>query len=233
MDLKEIENVDPDVHWYYQSKLAAIKIAISKQNGDTISIIDVGAGSGFFSRALVDSAGRAICVDPNYEAEFNLDNQAVTFRRSVESNDCAQAKVFLFMDVLEHVEDDLALLRSYLDFATPGALVVVTVPAFKSLWSAHDEYLEHKRRYRLREIATVAECAGLELVTEKYLFGSIFPLVWLVRNLRKNTSPSSDMKETSKTVNFLLSGLLKFENKYVPNRVFGLTAMVVARVPIR
>src|SRR3546814_19735603 len=64
------------------------------------------------------------------------------------------------MDVLEHVEDDAGLLRTYLDKAPPQAQAVITVPAFQFLWSHHDVFLEHHRRYTLKTLSRVVERAG-------------------------------------------------------------------------
>ena len=54
------------------------------------------------------------------------------------------------MDVLEHVSDDVGLVREYAKRAKPGTRFVVSVPAFMWLWSGHDVFLEHHRRYTLR-----------------------------------------------------------------------------------
>jgi 16S rRNA G1207 methylase RsmC len=71
MDLKEVALVDPISHWYYQSKLFALVRAVRKFSPEWVSLIDVGAGSGFFSRSIADfeKGQKVICVDPNYEAE--------------------------------------------------------------------------------------------------------------------------------------------------------------------
>ena len=85
------------------------------------------------------------------------------------------------MDVLEHVDDDRGLVRHYAGKVPAGAHFLVTVPAFRFLWSGHDVFLEHKRRYRLREIEATMRDAGLEIVRGAYYFGLIFPLAAAVR----------------------------------------------------
>lgn len=47
MGLKELDLVDPQTHWYYQSKLAGIRRILESQHGKVTTIVDVGAGSGF------------------------------------------------------------------------------------------------------------------------------------------------------------------------------------------
>jgi hypothetical protein len=54
------------------------------------------------------------------------------------------------MDVIEHVEDDVGLVREYANKVAPGTRFITTVPAFMWLWSGHDVFLEYFRRYTLR-----------------------------------------------------------------------------------
>ena len=72
MDLKEEHLLGDQVgsHWYYQSKLAALRRAIA--DVPVTSVLDVGAGSGFFARALLadGKAQAATCVDPNYPVSY-------------------------------------------------------------------------------------------------------------------------------------------------------------------
>ncbi len=51
MDLKEFDLVDPSTHWYYQSKLFALRKELAQHGHGVQHVIDVGAGSGFFSKS--------------------------------------------------------------------------------------------------------------------------------------------------------------------------------------
>ncbi|HBS35972.1 MAG TPA: methyltransferase, partial [Parvularcula sp.] len=68
MDLKEERAIggDPASHWYYISKGRAIRALIGEDHHR--AVLDVGAGSGVFSRMLTQAgvATKAVCVDPNY-----------------------------------------------------------------------------------------------------------------------------------------------------------------------
>jgi SAM-dependent methyltransferase len=80
-----------------------------------------------------------------------------------------------FFDVLEHLEDPLALLRQALAHARPGALVMATVPALQSLYSAVDTLAGHKRRYELGELAQTFSRVGLTGVREHGIFRLLLP----------------------------------------------------------
>lgn len=229
MDLKELDLVDPSVHWYYQSKLTGIRKDLRAFMRDGLRIIDVGAGSGFFSISLSENLKGAtvVCVDPHYQEESGEEVSSPKFVRTLDN---PEAELYLFIDVLEHVDDDLALLRSYIDSAPQGAVVVASVPAFQSLWSSHDVFLEHRRRYRLEEVRQLFLDAGIRVTKARYLFGSIFPAVWLVRRSNRSDSPKSDMKPAHPLVNRILRRLLAVEHRLVNNTLFGLSAVVVGVV---
>lgn len=232
MDLKELGQVDPTSHWYYQAKLVPLRWAVHRWVPTARHFLDVGAGSGFFSISLAEAAAATtvVCVDTNYEVDSTDAAGRVVRQRAATPEQVQQADVALFIDVLEHVDDDLGLLRAYTDRLPTGALVLLTVPAFQSLWSAHDEFLQHVRRYRLSDLDGLATRAGLEVVHRRYLFGSVFPLAWVIRRLRRNAAASSDLRPLPSGVNAVLRSVLSAEHQLRYNRVAGLTAFVAARV---
>ena len=77
-------------------------------------------------------------------------------------------------DVLEHVDDDALALRELHRVAAPGARLVMTVPAFRWLWSEEDDRLGHRRRYTRKQLRHVAEQSGWEP-----LFATYFNLLLL------------------------------------------------------
>ena len=234
MDLKEEDILGADIgrHWYYRSKAAALRRAVSHLHPKRI--LDVGAGSGFFSRHLLAAAGaeKALCVDIGYPADRDEREagKPVLYRRNTGPTDC---DLVLMMDVLEHVDDDRGLVKLYADKVPSGAHFLVTVPAFRSLWSGHDVFLEHKRRYRLPEIETVMRDAGLKVVHGAYYFGFIFPLAAAVRFAhRGEIHPHSSLKKHGALTNGLLSTACAIELPFFPiNRLAGLSAFVLARKP--
>ncbi|MBK8974267.1 MAG: class I SAM-dependent methyltransferase [Hahellaceae bacterium] len=238
MDLKEEGVLEFDIaeHWYYRSKARAMMNMIGATLVDIRSILDIGAGSGYFSKYLLANSlvQEAWCVDISYKSECDAEHKGkpIYFRRS--GND-AKAELLLFMDVLEHVDDDVGLLASYLDHVPPGTLILISVPAFQFLWSEHDEFLEHKRRYTLRQIERVAMDAGLTIEKSRYFFGFVFPIAVATRMISKYLVPSksevkSQLKQHRPLVNYILTAMCSTELSILRrNKTAGLTAFCLCR----
>ena len=234
MDLKEEDILGADIghHWYYRSKAAALRRLVEPMAPQRL--LDVGAGSGFFSRHLLarTNARSAICVDIGYAADRNDSEggKAVLYRREVGPTEC---DLVMMMDVLEHVDDDRGLVRHYVSLVPPGTYFLASVPAFSFLWSGHDVFLEHKRRYRLSEIEATMRDAGLNLVRGSYYFGLVFPLAAAVRLAQRGaTEPRSSLQRHGAFTNGLLTAVCAAELPFLPiNRLAGLTAFVLARKP--
>lgn len=235
MDLKELGLVDAHTHWYYQVKLSAVQAQVARYGKHSRNILDVGAGSGFFSEEIAKRLPpkSVICVDPFYSDEQLVEVGNLQFLRSATVEKISNADIFLFMDVLEHVEDDSDLLNDYVKHAKEGALFVSTVPTFMSLWSSHDVFLEHFRRYTLAELEELMVSSGLELVHGRYLYGSLFPAAWILRRVIGKKEAKSDMRPVPHLLNLFLKTFLTIEHAVFTNRFFGVSAMVVARVPSR
>jgi SAM-dependent methyltransferase len=230
VDLKEDGLVEPGAHWYYVTKARAIESLAARFAPSARSLLDVGAGSGFFAKALLVSSllalREATCVDPNYAEERN--EGPLAFRMSLPDR---PADLILLLDVLEHVPDDQALLSGAIERLAPGGVVIITVPAFMSLWSNHDVYLEHFRRYRLQHVVDLAEASGLDVLTKRYLFGALFPAALLLRKLfgSRNEKAGSDLRPVHPAIDKSLRMWFRFEHSVIPQRAVGLTAVVVAR----
>lgn len=235
MDLREQEALGDKAasHWYYRSKAKAVSRLLAET--EFSEVLDVGSGSGFFSRYLLahSAATEAWCVDTGYKHESDgLEaGKPIHFRRAVDSVD---ARLVLMMDVLEHVDDDVGLLRAYAGKVPHGSMFLVSVPAFQFLWSGHDVFLEHRRRYSLPGLEKVIASAGLTVRHGSYYFGAIFPIAaairLLERALRSKAPARSQLHPHHPLVNGMLSALSDAELPLMKhNRVAGLTAFCLAQ----
>lgn len=231
MDLKEEAALGPAIgrHWYYAAKARAMAASIGP--GPFGHVLDVGAGSGFFSRWLLADgrAARATCVDPGYPADSDSlhAGRPLAFRRAAQASD---ADLILMMDVLEHVDDDAGLLAQYLALTAPGTPVLITVPAFQFLWSGHDRFLEHRRRYTVTTLAATLARAGARPLRLHYYFGAVFPLAAAVRLLRRGGPDRSDMGPVPGPLNAVLRGVCAVEARVMrANRLAGLSVFCLCQ----
>lgn len=91
----------------------------------------------------------------------------------------------VLLDVLEHIEDDVATLRALGGLLDPEGKLLLTVPAFPFLWCKHDDLHHHKRRYTARTLTQAIEAAGLKVQYLSYFNMWLFPLVAAVRVVQK------------------------------------------------
>lgn len=232
MDLKEEDILGDKIHghWYYVSKGKAMRRFLGDIKTD--EVLDVGAGSGIFSRQLLDHniCQSAVCVDPNYaeEKEESQNGKSIKFVKSIEKT---TQGLTLMMDVLEHVEDDVALLKEYADSMPENGKVLITVPAFQFMWSGHDVFLEHYRRYTIEMMEKTIRDAGLRPVKSRYFFGSLFPVVAVIRFVKKilfkqgKIEGKSELKLYSDNMNKTLIVLHDVERMslFSFNKLFGLS----------
>lgn len=129
-------------------------------------ILDVGSGDAWLALQLLERAPEAqvTCWDLHYTEE---DIAALQSKRLHPTRE-APAPPFdlgLLLDVIEHVEDDVALLRTVVERLPAGGQVLVSVPAWPALFSSHDVALRHHRRYTPQACRDAMIASGL--VVEK------------------------------------------------------------------
>jgi len=240
MDLKELSILGEDVehHWYFRAKRAALLQLAGQLRSRRL--LDVGAGSGFFARALLERTpiSEAVCLDPFYERDRDeiVAGKALQFRRAAQPG---QADLVVLMDVLEHVEDDTALLAEHAEAAAGGTDFLISVPALRWMWSGHDVFLGHHRRYTLEETSALARSVGLEVVRGMYFFAGVLPFAMLARApallSRMRGRPvvaESSLRRHAAPVNALLGALCRLELPFMQrNRAVGLSVFLHARKP--
>lgn len=234
MDLKEMGLVDPWSHWYYLSKARLLHRLILPYRGSCVEIVDVGAGSGFFSAYLAGEIpiNRVTLVDPGYaDVRPDLSRFSCEVNVLLTHDDIDQpvACIVLMIDVLEHIEDDRGFLAEVLQRIPRGSSILVSVPAHAWLWSGHDDFLGHKRRYRLQELVEISHSQEIQVVYQGYLFQLLLPIALLARRLSPGRSrPESDLRSSGFLVNLALR-TISSRCPRILGRLPGLSAVVVLR----
>ena len=139
------------------------------------------------------------------------------------------------LDVLEHLDQDQESLSALVRSLKPGGMVLVTVPAFPFLWSAHDETHHHRRRYRRRQIVEVLNQSGLQTTYATYFNSILFlPAVAVRMTKRLLKRQTADMQSLPATpINQILTWLFGLERFVIPTIRLpaGLSLLVIGQKP--
>lgn len=138
-------------------------------------------------------------------------------------------------DVVEHVPNDVGLLRNAAALARPGGWVLLTVPADPKLWTALDEYAGHERRYTRAMLEELTRKASLDLISITPLFRVLWPLARVRAAWKKSGTvedPASEYR-VGAALNRILRGFLGAERRVFgrSSRGRGTSWLVVIRVP--
>jgi SAM-dependent methyltransferase len=223
-------------HWWFRGRLAVIRATLRRALPPRrLRLLELGCGSGNVLAALTEF-GEAVGMDAHEDltAAGRAAGLDVRVGRLPDNLGVAPgwADVVLLLDVIEHVDDDVATLRAARTGVGDGGLLVVTVPAYQWLWSGHDEVLGHRRRYTAARLRAAVERAGFTVVRVSYFNSLLFPLLAAVRGLKcLRGDRGHDLRRPAAAVNWLLERVFAFERHLVP-RVrlpFGSSLLLIGR----
>lgn len=151
------------------------------------TLLDIGGGNGYVARGLLEAGIDCALVEPG------LAGARVAHARGVQPVICARLEDAEFrsgsfaaaglFDVLEHIEDENAVLRDIGALLMPGGRLFVTVPAYQMLFSPDDVAAGHYRRYSPSSLANALKGAGFEVEYQTCLFWPLPLPVLLFRTL--------------------------------------------------
>jgi SAM-dependent methyltransferase len=170
-------------HWWWRARERFILQAIEAVAPATpVSILDVGCGDGVFFERLssfghvegVESCGEIVRDDNPWKHQIHIGEFDERF------NPGKRYDLVLMLDVLEHFADPEKRIRRALDLLKPDGFLIITVPAFLSLWTSHDELNRHVTRYIKSSLAELATNTGMNVLSQRYFFHWMFPIKWLI-----------------------------------------------------
>ncbi|MBI3710953.1 MAG: class I SAM-dependent methyltransferase, partial [Proteobacteria bacterium] len=132
------------------------------------SAVDFGAGTGTFSRMLTARGIEVTCVEPDPGLAARLGEGGLAVHRDISGLGEASVAAVFTLNVLEHIDDDLAALRAIHRALIPGGRLVIYVPAFPILYSSLDRVVGHHRRYRRETLLPLIAAAGFKLLHWSY-----------------------------------------------------------------
>ena len=221
-------------HWWWRSREALLlDVLDGLPLPSSVEVLDVGCGNGlFFPRLQRFGPVRGIEVDER------LLDPAGTFRSRIFTKPLGAGEydgwrfgLITALDVLEHIEDDRAAARALGDMLEPGGHLVVTVPAFMSLWDTHDEINQHYRRYSMSELRSLLEPVGT-ILQLRYWFHSLYVVKRAVAMLNRHRATTITQHRVPPTpLNALAAGFFRMEARMLAPLAlpFGTSVVAVVR----
>lgn len=206
-------------HWWFQVREQIIVEQLERMYSSThtLKILNVGAATGRSSEIL-QPFGTVDSLEYDYPSfEFCRDVLKMNIKHGsilelpYENEEFDLVCAF---DVVEHVDDDKSAVKELFRVCKPGGHILVTVPAFMSLWSTHDIVNQHFRRYTKQSILSLfSQNEGVKIRSTYFNFLMFLP-VWMIRRLQfliGGKKRTADLKpDNSWTGGSILSRLLYF-----------------------
>lgn len=197
--------------------------------GDAETALDFGAGIGTFSDSVNIPRDRIHCVEPDKGVQLYLASEGFNAHESLAEVADSTIDYLFTLNVLEHIEDDSAILDEIFRVVRPGGRILVYVPAFMILFTSMDSHVGHHRRYRLKGLTKIVENAGFHIEKRAYFdaLGFFATLVFKLFDSPKPAPLDSRMVGLYDRYVFPASRLLSV----LFARILGKNLYIVARRP--
>ncbi len=230
-------------HWWFagrrrilESFLAQLAPTLPVATGVRARILDVGCGTGA-NLEMLARFGDAEGVDLSTDALAFCRARGLTQVRegAAEALPYADASFDLVtaLDVVEHLDDDVAGLGEMRRVLKVGGCALLFVPAFQWLWGVQDDVSNHRRRYTRAGLQRAVEAAGLHVERATYANITFLAPILAGRLLMRATGarPASENNINVAALNGLFGQLLGAERHWLRriNLPVGVSAICVAR----
>jgi len=236
-----IMNRVEDSHWWFVGRRAILEEFLRQitQNPNSKiqnpKILDVGCGTGA-NLEMLANFGAAEGVDVSDDAlEFCKIKGLKAHKGLAESLPFAESSfdVVTALDVVEHLDDDVAGLKEMHRVLKSGGKTLIFVPAFMWLWGVQDDVSNHRIRYTKRQIIERLQSAGFEIERATYANWTFFAPILAGRTLMKITGikPESENNVNISALNGIFGKIFSSEKFWLRNFdfPFGVSIVIVAK----
>lgn len=238
-------------HWWFIGRRAIFFSLLDKflTEKKDLLILDVGCGFGGMLDGL-SRLGHAMGIEIDMESAkvcrdrgFNGICLGSGYDLPIQDNSLDLITLF---DAIEHIEDDVKVLRQCVTALKPGGHIMITTPAYQFLFADNDRISHHLRRYTLSGLKRLVSTAGMEVIKGTYfnviLFPLILPTVMLlkIKQALRGPIPENETASTNlsykypRLLSFLLRTILCSEQHFLRriSMPFGHSIALIARKPL-
>lgn len=228
-------------HWWFVGRRAILESFLGtivqdlKSNGQDLRILDVGCGTGA-NIEMLSKYGDAEGVDVSDDALEFCRKKGLTVQKGLAETLPYKDGAFdltTALDVIEHLDDDMAGLKEMYRVTRSGGYSLFFVPAFMWLWGVQDDISNHRIRYTRRQIVDRIEKAGYTVTRATYANWTFFAPILAGRTIMKLTGikPESENNITISGLNGIFGKLFSSERLWLKNFnfPFGVSIVVVAK----
>lgn len=151
-------------HWWWRSREVLILELLTKYIDCSRKgkVLDIGCGEGLFFKEL-SRFGEVFGFEPGISSP--VEHEYGSYLQTLQADRLRESfQLCLLLDVIEHVDDDESLLMTAAEVTARGGYVLITVPAYRSLWTTHDVDNEHLRRYTPEMLKELIRRCPFEIV---------------------------------------------------------------------
>jgi len=141
------------------------------------TVADIGCGDLFFTKKLASSYnGRIFAVDKGFKEKPPVDtgNKNIIIKSDIKELEDNSIDIAILMDVLEHIENQNEFLTTLSKKLSEEAIIYITIPAFEHLFSGHDVFLKHQRRYSKKLLSAVLADNGFKIKRLFYFYSILY-----------------------------------------------------------
>ena len=194
------------------------------------NVAEIGPGNGIFSEYYLDYCDKLDLFEPDKNLYSKLNDKLTSLKKITVINDKLNITtntydVILYLDVLEHIEDDEKEIYKAHKALKKGGYLVINVPAFQFLYSDFDKDVGHIKRYTKKDIRSLVSNYNFEIIKLNYYDSIGFFLSFLSKMLSSNYK--KNFEEKIKIWNSLIPASRILDKIFISS--FGKSLIVVAK----
>jgi SAM-dependent methyltransferase len=217
-----------DKHWWYSERRHLLATALRDEVPG--AALDIGAAGGGNTRVLRRLGWRAAALEYGADgAQIAAERGLRVLRGDATALPIGSGSLDLVVafDVLEHIVDDKSAADEIFRVLRPGHHALIAVPCDPALWSAHDDAVDHVRRYTRPSLTALLGGAGFDIVSMDSWNVLLRPIV----KLRRKSSSGSDLEHLNPVVNAGLKAIIAAERVLPVKNRRGVSLVAKVRRP--